>query len=246
MTKVLLFDIETSPNVGLTWGRYEQDVLHFKKEWELLSIAWKWLGEKSTHVRTRLNYKDRSDKAITAALWALLDEADIVIAHNGRKFDARKSSAKFLEHGMPPPSPYKVIDTVLVARSKFHLNSNKLDDLGKLLGVGRKKHHGEGIDLWLRCMAGDRKAYATMAAYNKQDVVLLEKVYLKLRPWMGAQGDVHMVDGCPKCGSKHLQSRGFKATVASKYRQYQCQNCGAWSRGRLVDGAQSKSNKVGI
>ncbi len=134
--RVLIFDIESAPNLGYIWGKYEQDVLSYVKEWYMLSFAFKWLGEEKTHVFGLPQYplykKDKmNDKQLVESLWKLFDEADIIIAHNGNSFDIKKSNARFIFHGMKPPSPYKSIDTKLVAKRSFNFNSNKLDDLGK-------------------------------------------------------------------------------------------------------------------
>jgi hypothetical protein len=47
--RVLLYDIETFPNEAYVWGKYDQNVIAFKKEWEMASFAYKWLGEKEVH-----------------------------------------------------------------------------------------------------------------------------------------------------------------------------------------------------
>lgn len=234
--KVLFYDIETQPNIGYVWGMYEQNVLSYVKEWQLLSFAYKWQGEKEVFCITRAGQK--TDKALVKKLWKLLNSADIVIAHNGDEFDNKKASAKFLEYGLTPPSPFQSVDTLKVARRYFKLNSNKLNDLGTTLKVGRKVVH-TGFDLWLGCMKNDAKSWATMEKYNKQDVVLLEKVYNKLLPWINTHPNVAFIagsgDGCPKCGSTKLQSRGFRCTRTSKFQQYQCMSCGGWCRARLAE-----------
>lgn len=238
--KFLVFDIETGPNLGYIWGKYEQNVLAYEKEWELLSFAYKWVGTSKT---IAVGQNKFTEEQLVLRLWHLFDEADVVIAHNGNKFDIRKINAKFLEYGLTPPSPYKSIDTLLVARRYFALNSNKLDDLGTLLRVGNKIKHS-GFELWLRCLRGEAKAWAEMLRYNKQDVVLLEKVYLRLLPWITNhpnRGDLYQTNGvCPKCGSAKLTRRGFTKARIPKQR-YQCE-CGGWCNessvkkpGRLVN-----------
>lgn len=112
----------------------------------------------------------------------LLNEAEIVIGHNSDSFDHKKINARMLFWGMKPPSPYRTIDTLKIARQKFAMLSNKQDDIGKYLGTGRKIKTDK--NLWLDCIKGNKRALKDMAQYNAQDVVLLEKNYLKLRPWM--------------------------------------------------------------
>lgn len=227
MKKILFFDIETTPNIGYTWGKYEQNVIEFQKEWELLSFAWKVSGEDVSCVSRRT----LSERSLVSRLHDLLSkDYDAVVAHNGKAFDIKKANAKFIQFGLPPVHINYVIDTKQEAKNHFKFNTNKLDDLGKLLGVGRKIKNQEGFELWLKCMAGDVKAFRQMEKYNIQDVNLLERVYLKLRPWIKHRG----LKDCNKCGSRNLQRRGVYRTAVSVYHRYQCQSCGGWSRSRAV------------
>jgi len=244
--KVLLFDIETAPNLGYVWAKYQQNVIEYHQEWYILSVAWKWLGEKTTHVKGLLDMgnnlytKKGDDKALTELIANLFNEADVVVAHNGDGFDIKKVNAKILENGLPIPSFYKSVDTLKVARKYFKFNSNKLDDLGNILKVGRKQEH-QGFKLWLGCLEGDEKSWKKMKAYNKQDVVLLEQVYLKLRPWIENHPNLNLITGsmgaCPKCTSTNVIKRGFGYTKVSMYQKYQCLDCGGWSSGERITSA---------
>jgi hypothetical protein len=235
-TKNLLFDIETAPNVSYTWGLYEQDVISVKKNWYMLSFAYKWLGEKKVHAYSLPDFplykKDpENDKELCQKLWELMDEAQIVIAHNGVAFDTKKSKGKFLQHGFPPPSPFKEIDTLKVARRYFKFDSNKLDNLGKYLGIGEKINTG-GWKLWEGCIKGDQKAWKKMVQYNKNDVVLLEKVYLRMRPYMDNHPNFNLYssteDKCPNCGGPTIK-QGLKYNRTRVMQQRKCKSCGAWS-----------------
>ena len=237
--KILLFDIETAPNLGYVWGKWEQNVIEFADHWYLLSFSAKWLGEKKVFSHGLSDYKlfkheKQNDLLLTKLLWKYLDEADIVIAHNGDQFDVKKANALFVKHKLKPPSSYKTIDTKKVAKRHFRFDSNKLDDLGSFFVIGRKIPTDK--DLWFKCMAGDEKAWRKMLAYNKQDVLLLEEVYLKLRAWMDNHPNLNVLLGlngnCPLCGSQHLQRRGFGMTRTGRVQRHQCQDCGGWSSGK--------------
>jgi DNA polymerase elongation subunit (family B) len=237
--RVIILDIETAPNLGYIWGKWEQNVIEYTKEWYMLGFAYKVLGEKRVHSWMLPDFPgyDRAktdDRKLCAKLWEVLDDADVVIAHNGDAFDMPKSNARFLAHGMTPPSSYKTVDTKKVAKRHFRLNSNKLDDIGNYLGVGRKLKH-DGFETWTGCMAGDRKAWALMRKYNVQDIALLESIYLKLRPWMTNHPNMSVFEGrnsCPACKSTNIQSRGFTITKTGRTRRWQCQDCGYWSLGK--------------
>jgi RNase_H superfamily len=237
--KILLFDIETAPSLGYSWNKYETTILKFEKEWYMLSFAYKWLGQKEVIVKALPDYpnysKDHSDdKALVTDLWNLFNEADLIIGQNLDKFDIRKANTRFLYHGLTPPEPYKTVDTLKLAKKYFAFNSNKLDDLGEFLGVGRKVKH-EGIEMWLGCMAGDPKAWAKMKKYNKQDVLLLEKIYNKFRPWHKSHPNITIKGdklACPVCGSPKVQKRGYNYLISYKSQRYHCQVCGHWSSGK--------------
>lgn len=247
--KILVFDIETAPNLVYTWGIWEQNVIKVVRPWYILCYSAKWLGEKSS-VYALPDFKEykkdpESDKEVCQKLRDLLDEADVVIAHNGDKFDVRKSNARFIKHGIQPPSPYKTIDTLKVARKYFNFDSNKLNDLGEYLGVGKKVETG-GFELWDKCMKGDKKAWSLMKKYNKQDVDLLEKIYFKLRPWMATHPNMALFNeeeqvSCKKCGSFNHQKRGPVSSNSLWYQQYYCNDCGGWFRG---DNSLGKSRPV--
>jgi len=226
--KIISFDLETTPSLGYVWGKYEQNVLAFVNEWELLSFCVKYLGGK-TYFYGR---DELSEKELVKRLHDYMEEADILIAHNGDKFDIKKANAKFLEFGLTPPSPYKTIDTLKVARRYFALTSNKLGDLGAKLGLGNKVQTG-GFSLWQGCIKNDPKSWALMAKYNRQDVVLLEKIYLRLRPWMTNHPIISQGFNCPNCASTELHRRGFAYTRKHKYQRWQCQSCSAWTQTRI-------------
>jgi predicted RecB family nuclease len=236
MLNILIFDIENSPNISANWGIWEQNAVWVEKEWQLLSFAYKWYGDKSVKVRTLHDTGSKVDKQLTRELWMLFDKADIIIAHNGDKFDIRKANARFLLHGLPPPSPYRTIDTLKVARSRFALNSNRLDDIAKALGIGMKESTG-GAQLWRDCMAGDEQAWAKMKKYNKQDVVLLEAVYEELRPWIKNPINLGVVcEGkvCPHCASTKIQKRGMGYSQSGSHQRYMCSDCAGWSKGKTI------------
>jgi hypothetical protein len=161
-------------------------------------------------------------------------------ASHNCSFDIKEIQAAFIRHNLPPPSPFKVIDTKTMVKKVARFNSNKLDDLGKLLFNERKIK--TDFDLWEGCIKGDKKAWSDMVRYNKKDVELLEKVYLRLRPWYTAHPNVGIYiakPGCPKCGSESVTWRGFARTTTRQYRRFQCQECGGWGRTTV-------SEKLGI
>jgi len=229
VAKILILDIETLPNVVTSWGLWVDGPLshdNILKERSILCRAWKWLGEKQVHSAKA----GKTDVGLLKLLSRVINQSDAVVAHNGDHFDIPWIRARLVKHGLKPLKSLPLIDTKLIAKKNFYFNSNRLDYLGKFLGVGSKIH--TEYALWLDCMKGDKAAMEKMLRYNREDVRLLERVYLKLRPFVPAKLNQNLPDKerkCPACGSEELQARGFGCNRVTRYRRYQCQACGHWS-----------------
>jgi hypothetical protein len=235
--RILIFDVETSPMLAHVWSKWvDGSVIDIQEDWYMLAVAWKWLGEKETHVLSVTPDEPDNDEHLIRQLHELFDEADIVVGHNGDRFDVRKSQARMLLLGMEPPSPFKTIDTLKVLKKSFMLTSNKLDDACQALGLRGKVEH-TGFQLWLDCMAGDPDALELMREYNRVDVEILEELYLKLRPWISSHPHVHnTAEGeCPVCGSDNIHGHGTVSTKTAIYQRHRCQECGSVFRGRQKD-----------
>lgn len=241
--RVILLDIESSPLTGYTWATYDTSVLKILEPSKILSVAWKDLHDKETVCKTISDYKGYKkgiidDEKLVREIHKVLDDADVVIAHHGDRFDLPKLNARFVYYGLTAPSTYKSIDTKKVASRYFKFDSNSLNNLGAYLNIGKKVENG-GFDLWVRCIAGDAAAWELMRKYNIQDVVLLEEVYLKLRPFMENHPNLGLLSGtetdnsCPTCQSTDVVKRGFSVTRTGKKQRFQCNDCGSWSSGKF-------------
>ena len=249
--KIFLFDIETAPILASVWGIWQENIptARIIEDWYMLTWSGKWLGEEEVYYDSNHLHGDHTcDKAALSSLHGFLDEADIVVGHNGNRFDIPKVNARFIQQGMSPPSPYRKIDTLREARKNFKFTSNRLDALGETLGLGRKAETG-GFDLWKGCMAGDKASFEAMIDYNIQDVNLLERVYLTLRPWMTTHPNLGVyeeeeVPSCPKCTSTNIHYRGKQYTQVAVYNRFQCQDCGGWGRSRTTENTLTKRKSL--
>jgi len=238
--RIVLYDIETTHNLVAVFGLLNYNMLpheNILRERYVVSASWKELGEKEVHSVSVLDDPKRyakdphDDRFVIEKLHQVLSEADVIVAHNGDEFDLKYVETRILVHGLSPLPPILKIDTLKTARKRFYFNTNKLDYLGQFLGVGRKIKTDN--ELWLRIAKGDQSAIREMVTYNKQDVKLLERVFLKLRPYIPDHVNRQLFGGsvgCPRCGSNDTQSRGTHKSLTQVYNRFQCNACGGWFR----------------
>lgn len=238
--KILYWDIEIAPFLSFHWDKWGVNIgngQHLTEKF-MLSHSWAWNdGEIEGSVLTSEEARAQNDERIVTEAWQLLDEADILIAHNGRSFDVKMINAFFLRHGFPPPSPYKVIDTYRIAKRKFKLTSSSLAYLAKFLGVTQKLDSG-GMESFIKAYQGDEDALREMLVYNNGDIDTLRQVYHKLKSWdndgvnMGVYSEHSAV--CANCGSDNISviENKFQFTNVSAFHLVRCGECQAVSRFR--------------
>lgn len=233
--KILVIDIETSPNLAHVWSIWNVNVglNQLLESGEVICFAAKWYGTKKTMFYSV--YHNGKEQMVLAA-HQLLNEADIVVHYNGKRFDIPHLNREFLEAGLEPPAPYSQVDLFQTSKKTFKFPSNKLDYIAQTLDIGAKTQHA-GHQLWLDCLDYDPKAWKLMRQYNIHDVELTESLYNRLLPWIHPHPNVNLYsdvleDGCPQCGSAELRREGFQRTTLAVYQRYQCKQCGKWSRGK--------------
>lgn len=233
--KILILDVELKPITAHVWKIWDESVglSQIESDWSVLSWAAKWLDKDKIYYSDQRKNKDLSnDKQVLLPLWDLMDQADILIGHNAKKFDLKKINTRFIKHGMMPTVGVQVIDTLIMAKSQFAFTSNKLAYIAEFLGVGLKGEHKEfpGFDLWKECMRGNQRAWRELEAYNKQDIIVTEAVYKKLRPfcktvntqlWLQSDDKVFC-----ECGSARLIGNGERVTLTGRYKRLRCADCG--------------------
>jgi hypothetical protein len=239
--RILLLDLETSPNLAYVWGLWQQNVSvnQMVSSTEVICFGARWYGQKKVQFSS-IHHDGK--EAMLKAIHELIDQADAVVGWNSASFDIKHLNREFVENGLLPPSPHKDIDLMRVAKQRFKFPSNKLDYVAQKLEVGAKVKHS-GFELWVKCMAGDEAAWREMKKYQIQDVNLLVELYEKLLPWIKNHPNRALIDGrpeaCVNCGGNSINARGMEVTGAGVYRKYQCQSCGKWMRGAKSEGTST-------
>ena len=251
--RILIFDIETSPQEarGFFHGKYRQSIREVTRHSHLLTGAYAWLG--IDEIGFIAQWDDphwepmsEDDYWVAVRLHVLFDQADIVIAHYGDKFDIPVCNDRWLVNGLGPPSPYQSIDTKSESSKRFKTVSHSLGDLAVKHGI-EEKLTNSGWDMWIGCMEGDPESQLEMKTYNIQDVVALRDWYLHIRGWIGSDGKKkhpnlgHWVRGtdaaCPNCGRQDtliLNKWRKHRTQHYEYATFHCEprkgGCGRYSR----------------
>jgi len=254
LPKILIFDIETAPLRAFVfqmsvWGGNVRDD-QVITEWFMLTWSAKWLFDDKVYSAKLTGEEARveDDSRITKSLWNLINEADIIVAHNGGRFDVPNINTRFLMNGLPPCAPYQQIDTKKIASKQFGFTHNSLNGLAKIFNLPQKLD--TDFELWKRCLNGEKKALLEMETYNKQDVEILEEVYLRLRPWVKSHPNVALyVEAdrpiCTHCGSDDLTpvNKDYH-TMTGRYATHRCGNCGTIVRERKTQYPKDKSKAL--
>ena len=230
----LFYDLETSPNVVLSWRvgyKIKIDYENLLKERSIICIGYKWQGEKKAHVIAW--NKDQCDRKLLAEFLEIMKGADECVGHNIDRFDLPWIRTRCLFHGLPPLPIIKTSDTLQWARRMMYFNSNRLDYIARFLGIGAKIK--TEFNLWKAVLLDhDNGALERMKDYCARDVVLLEKVWEKLSTMSPVKTHAGVLNGgekwnCPRCASDHIvKVRRYVTAKGTEQRQMRCRDCGGY------------------
>lgn len=251
--RILVYDIETAPALGLFFGKpYDVNIAKIVQHEYVFGFSYKWLGEKKIYHhyiwdfpeykldKNPFNLGSNNSKRVIEKWAELVSQSQVVLGHNSDQFDYKHMHGRLALYKIPPIAWPQFIDTKKMAKQIGNYQSNKLDDLGAYFGTGRKLPHNDypnAIDLWWDCMNDKAKAKKHMMKYNDIDVKRTEELYLTLMPYAKTHPNMALLtdqpDACARCGeNKGFTSAGFKNTTTSRYRYWQCKNCFRKNPGR--------------
>ncbi len=229
--RILFHDIETKPALVYSFGIRDQHITHnqIAEDGGTICVGVKWAGERQVKV---LSVWEHGWQGMIEETHRLISEADAVATYNGASFDIPKLMGCFLLAGLKPPPPPTQIDIYKAVR-KLGFICNKLAYVAPLLGLGDKVKH-EGLELWIKVMAGCPKAQKRMTKYCAGDVRLTEAIYERVKPYIATHPNMGFRSpaACPACGEHRMHRRGVRRTKASFIERLQCQACGSWSDGK--------------
>ena len=244
--RILVTDIETMPATLLGYDLRNQNfglnqMIH---PGGVFGVGAKWYGSTK---KTFLSDFHNGHEEMVNKTWSLLDEADIVVGFNSKRFDIPKLNGEFMKAGLPQPTPYAHVDLFQELKRLVSFISLKLDHFLDQFGLTRKEQHA-GMSLWIGCMNNDPKAWRKMRSYCLQDVCSTEELLDYARPWirhphMGTLlADDHLT--CEKCGSDNLTDTGKTMTLTTLiYPVLRCE-CGGLARGLKSIGRKGATRSV--
>lgn len=234
--RIVSWDVETFHLQTAVHSLWQDSTSHenILKDWSLICVCWKDLGGKVKSVSVaddpkRFKKDPLDDYHVVKTIRDEFEDVDILVGHNQKRFDTKKFNARLIFHGLKPLPKIHQVDTLSEAKAIAAFTSNRLDYLGKHLLNEGKSSTSKG--LWLECLRGSVSAVKEMVKYCKQDVNLLEKVYLKLRPYMKSHPNLATPETCqcPKCNSKNTVKRGIRLRASGiRFQSYQCNDCGGY------------------
>jgi len=205
----------------------------------IICFGWKRLGEAVTFCENAWDYpawkKDiNDDYAVCEIARRILQDADGIVTHNGKRFDLPFLNGRLVANGLKPLPPILHVDTYQAAKKLF-LYSNSLKNVGKFLKCKNQKlDTGDGPSLWAEVAKKNPDAMAKMTKYCKGDVRLLEEVYKKLLPFAKDIPNYNFFKEynsgpvCPRCGSHKIHKYGQRVSTTGLVQRYHCQGCGGF------------------
>lgn len=227
--KIVIWDIESS-NLSADFAT-------------ILCVGWKYLGDKKVNIvkisdSPTFKKDPTNDKWVVKQISTILSDADQWVTHYGTRFDVPMVNTKLLSWGLPPLPPVPHVDTWRVSKYKLKLHSNRLASVSAMFGLDDKTPVlGRQ---WIQAIAGHKPSLNYVYEHCKQDIIVLEEVYNKIKCLITDHPNINLCDDsvdvprCPICGSDHIHKRGFHIARTSKRQRYQCQRCGGWSSGKSI------------
>lgn len=239
-SKVITFDIETSLMKVTKFNLYPEFINHrsILEDWSVLTISYKFYDQKKIHKLKVSGKNYKNDKQILKKFIKILNQADIIVGHNIKKFDIKRLNMRLSYHGLDTISQdICVIDTYTEFKKVFGASSNRLDYIAKYYNLGSKTETSDSpTSLWFKIISekdiAKRDKYLTkMSNYNANDVLINELVfvklfkYLKLKVFKAKEKNFNKI--CPKCGYTKTKRNGLKIKGGLTYQKYACFGCGS-------------------
>jgi uncharacterized protein YprB with RNaseH-like and TPR domain len=125
-----------------------------------------------------------NDREIVKYLNGLVRDHDIVVAHNGSRFDLPFLRTRAMRWRLAPLKDVKNVDPLSIAWRKFRLRSNSLGAVADHLGIEDKKTPLD-LSVWAAAMLdGCKKSMNKIVAHCEADIKVLSAVLPHVKPFI--------------------------------------------------------------
>lgn len=227
--KILIYDIEVSPCQGWFW-RTGKTVIGHNQIWspgKIICISYRFTDWPDTKVVNLKWDSTQSDEKLVKQFYKVAEEADVIVGHNGDSFDKKWINTRLAYYEHPTIRHVDTEDTLKMCRRQFNMASFRLDYICKFFKIPGKL--STSSDLWERVVRfNDRKALKEMGEYCDNDVIILDKLWKRIYPYVNHKINMSVYTGsdvCPECGDKEYSKWGTRMTRAGTYQRFRCNKC---------------------
>lgn len=133
--------------------------------------------------------KRGNDKELVKQTCALVKSHDVIVAHNGARFDLPFLRTRCLRWGLKPMKDIKIVDPLQIAWRKFKLRSNRLGAVADYLGIEDKKTPLD-MSVWADAMLnGSKRAMNYIVEHCEADIKVLAGVLEVVKPFIKVLDD---------------------------------------------------------
>lgn len=109
-----------------------------------------------------------------------LDDADILVSWNGRRFDIPFLNGRLMAWNEKTLKPHKHCDIMYQSRYKMKLHSSRLAAVQSFLGLEDEKTEMKP-KMWMKAVTGDKQSMNYIIDHCIRDVLVLNEAYEKLK-----------------------------------------------------------------
>ena len=247
--KYLYWDLENSLMEGRFFRVRDENIPPHRitKHSHLLSIAWAFNDEEPQSLRmTPEDVKTGNDLALVVKMIEMINESDVIVTYNGKRFDWGVLCTRALAYGLPPIKKVPHIDLFQDTKA-FRFPSRSMQAVSMYLGLDGKIATSGGM-LWERCAdwwnrTECEEALEEMEIYNRQDIVATRDLHYRLQGWGSTVNVGNVVNQlteddalrCVHCGSDKISEMNKMAfTASSSFPLYRCDEADCRGISRLT------------
>lgn len=241
LPKILFWDLESSLIEGMFFRLWKENIPFNRvtKQSHLLSHSYAFNdGEVIGSRLTPEQVKTGDDFDLVVKMIEAINQADLIVTFNGKKFDTKLLNTRALYWGLPPINYPKHIDLFEQAKRVFKFPSNSMQSVSKYLGLDGKIQTG-GTLLWERCADWSNyqqcnNALEELMIYGNQDIEATRDLYKRLQGWMKGIPNLATITNvvcetsslrCIHCGGDDVFKVDQKTyTSTSSFDLYRCNN----------------------